>query len=179
MTLMDGLVAAREALISRSLGFQHGAVLNNAPVAAPALPGSELSAALRRTANTLKAAGVDVAGEHVDYARLRASAAYAALRNELAPQLRELDLATLATHEERLAFWINLYNVLIVDAVLTFGTRRSVTEGRLGLLAFFRRAAYNVGGQRFSANDIEHGILRGTGRTGPSRAGSLGPRTRG
>ena len=160
MTLMDGLVAAREALISRSLGFQRSAVLNNAPGAGLALPGPELSTALRRAANTLKAAGVDEAGEHVDYARLRASAAYAALRNELTPQLRGLDLATLAAHEERLAFWINLYNVLIVDAILTFGTQRSVTEGRLGLLAFFRRAAYNVGGQRFSANDIEHGILR-------------------
>ena len=28
------------------------------------------------------------------------------------------------------------------------------------MLAFFRRAAYNVGGYRVSADDIEHGILR-------------------
>ena len=38
--------------------------------------------------------------------------------------------------------------------------RQSVTEARAGLVSFFRRAAYNVGGYRFSANDIEHGILR-------------------
>jgi hypothetical protein len=36
-----------------------------------------------------------------------------------------------------------------------------VGEGRLGLLTFFRRAAYLVGEQRMSLDDIEHGILRG------------------
>ena len=159
-TLMDGLVTAREALISRSLGFRRSAVLNNMPGADPALPGPALAATLKRAANALKAAGVDEAGKHVDYARLRASDAYEALRNDLTPQLRGFDLATLTTHEERLAFWINLYNVLVIDAAITFSIGRSVTEGRLGVLAFFRRAAYNVGGQRFSANDIEHGILR-------------------
>ncbi len=34
-------------------------------------------------------------------------------------------------------------------------------EGRIGKLSFFRRAAYEIGSQRFSAHDIEHGILRG------------------
>jgi hypothetical protein len=38
--------------------------------------------------------------------------------------------------------------------------QRSVTEGWLGILRFFRKAAYNVGGMRFSLEDIEHGILR-------------------
>jgi len=160
MTLMDGLVTARETLISRSLRFPSNAVLNDAPGAGPVLLGSVLAVALKRAANALKTAGVDEAGKHVDYSRLRASDAYAALRNDLTPQLRGLDLAALATHEERLAFWINLYNVLIIDAATTFGIARSVTEGRLGILAFFRRAAYDVGGQRISANDIEHGILR-------------------
>ena len=46
MTLMDGLVAAREALISRSLGFQRSAVLNNAPGAGA---GSARPGAVHRT----------------------------------------------------------------------------------------------------------------------------------
>ena len=41
-----------------------------------------------------------------------------------------------------------------------FGVQHSVTEGRLGIMSFFRRAAYNVGGYRVSADAIEHGILR-------------------
>ncbi|MFN4295131.1 MAG: DUF547 domain-containing protein [Thermoflexales bacterium] len=37
---------------------------------------------------------------------------------------------------------------------------RSVTEGNLGGLWFFRRAGCVVNGQRLSCDDIEHGILR-------------------
>lgn len=160
MTLIDIVVNAREALLSRILSFAGDAVLNDAEPAGSSLPDPELAIALKRGANALKAAAIDVDGRQVDYDCLRASEAYAALRRELTPRLRSLDLRTLATPEQRLAFWINLYNVLVLDATITFGVSRSVTEGRLGVVSFFRRAAYTVGGQRFSANDIEHGILR-------------------
>jgi hypothetical protein len=72
-----------------------------------------------------------------------------------------LDLSTLVSRDARLAFWINLYNALVIDAVVAFGIGRSVSEGWAGHLAFFRRAAYVVSGFRFSCDDIEHGILRG------------------
>lgn len=159
MRLTDNLVTGREALISRVLGFDGAATLNAGVASGPVSSGPELAAALRRAMNALKAAGINETGLAVDYGRLRGSGAYVAYRS-LTPQLRDLDLAALATREERLAFWINLYNALILDAAIAFGVRRSVIEGRLGILAFFRRAAYDVGGQRFSANDIEHGILR-------------------
>lgn len=58
------------------------------------------------------------------------------------------------------AWWINLYNGLIIHAVIQFGIRRSVWEDH----GFFRRAAYIVDGYRVSADDIEHGILRGNRR---------------
>jgi hypothetical protein len=125
-----------------------------------ALPALELSSALKRALNHIEAAAMDDTGQHVDYAALRRSAAYATYRTELTPQLRQVDLRSLATRSEQLAFWINLYNGLIIDAAITFGVRQSVQEVRGGIVAFFRRAAYNVGGYRFSANDIEHGILR-------------------
>jgi hypothetical protein len=160
MTLSDRLVSAREALISRALGFQEDTVLNDTVVLDHVSPGSDLATALKRAANALKAAGIDETGRQVDYANLQASDVYATLRSDLTPQLRSLDLSALATRERRLAFWINLYNVLVIDAAISFGVSRSVTEGRLGVVSFFRRAAYDVGGQRFSANDIEHGILR-------------------
>jgi hypothetical protein len=60
-----------------------------------------------------------------------------------------------------MAFWINLYNALMMDAVIFFNVHHSVAEGHLGQLTFFRRAAYNVAGLRVSLDDIEHGILRG------------------
>jgi hypothetical protein len=64
--------------------------------------------------------------------------------------------ASLQSREERLAFWINLYNALIIDAVISFGVQGSVQRAR----GFFWRAAYNIGGRRYAAHDIEHGILR-------------------
>lgn len=102
-----------------------------------------------------------VSGRCVDYGRLQRSDAYEAYRSQYSPQLRALDPALLDTRGERLAFWINLYNALTINASIAFDVRTSVTEGRMGLMSFFRRAAYNVGGYRISLEDIEHGILRG------------------
>lgn len=110
--------------------------------------------------NAVKAEAIDESGRHVDYARLAESPAFAVYRR-LTPALCELNLAHIITRNERLAFWLNLYNALVIDGVITYGVRHSVAEGRLGVLAFFRRAAYGVGGLRFSCDDIEHGILRG------------------
>lgn len=85
-----------------------------------------------------------------------------------APEYRRLCAAVAALHRAEppspeaaaRAWWINLYNALIIHAVIAWGIRRSVWEDR----GFFRRAAYVVGGQRVSADDIEHGILRGNRR---------------
>ncbi len=74
--------------------------------------------------------------------------------------LKALDPDCLAQPSPNLAFWINLYNVLILDAVLTFQVTRSVIGLSQGLLRFFEKAAYVIGNQRLSANDIEHGVLR-------------------
>lgn len=156
----DQVVGTREALIRRALGLHGDGVLNREAHGHAALPALELSAALKRALNHIKAAAMDDTGQHVDYAALRRSAAYVTYRTELTPQLRQIDLRSLVTRGEQLAFWINLYHGLIIDAAITFGVRQSVQEVRGGIVAFFRRAAYNVGGYRFSANDIEHGILR-------------------
>ncbi|MBI9048988.1 MAG: DUF547 domain-containing protein [Anaerolineaceae bacterium] len=78
----------------------------------------------------------------------------------LTNQLIYFDPQTLSTNEERLAFWLNLYNAMIINAVLEYDIQESVTEGKWGAAAFFQKAAYLVNQQRVSADDIEHGILR-------------------
>jgi hypothetical protein len=98
-------------------------------------------------------------GERVDYRAIRASPLYDDFRR-CAAKLRAFDPSTLPDRNARLAFWINLYNTLVLDAVVTLGVRHSIMERRAGL-AFFRQSAYSVGGQRISCDDIEHGILRG------------------
>ena len=48
----------------------------------------------------------------------------------------------------------------MIDAIISFEIKKSVTEGNLGLLSFFRKAAYKIDDECYSLEDIEHGILR-------------------
>jgi len=56
-----------------------------------------------------------------------------------------------------IAFWVNLYNVIVIHGVIELGIRNSVKEVR----NIFRRIQYQIGDMYFSPEDIEHGILRG------------------
>ncbi|XP_034210136.1 uncharacterized protein LOC117623315 isoform X2 [Prunus dulcis] len=57
---------------------------------------------------------------------------------------------------EKIAFWINLYNALIMHAYLAYGVPRS----DLKLFSLMQKAAYTVGGHSFSAAAIEYVILK-------------------
>ena len=119
----------------------------------------DLAAILKRSLDEILAAHADGSGQ-VDYTALRGSPAYWEFRQHKASLLCGFNPHDLRDEASRRAFWINLYNALTLDAVIAFRVQRSVTEGWLGILAFFRRAAYCVGGSRVSLDDIEHGILR-------------------
>lgn len=96
---------------------------------------------------------------HVDYARLRASGEFREVV-ECSRRLQHLDLSLLYTRPARLAFWINVYNALVLHGIISLGVRRTVWE----VWNFFGRASYRIGGLTFSADEIEHGILRGNRR---------------
>jgi len=132
-----------------------GAVLNDQPEAAEIPAGVEGAERLRQVANRLKAEAFDPGSGRMDYVRLADSEPYRHYRR-LAAGLRTFDPNVLHGQDERMAFWLNLYNALMVDAVIRFGVRKSVNEVR----GLFWRAAYQIGVLRFSLNDIEHGILR-------------------
>jgi len=61
------------------------------------------------------------------------------------------------TIRERKAFFINLYNILVIHGYVTLGPPTSMIHRQ----NFFSRTFYNIGGFSYSLNDIEHGILRG------------------
>lgn len=121
----------------------------------PDAPAPDIAVELRSAIGIMKAEAFDPEHGAVDYARLRESPSYAEYR-ACTTELARFDPGSLTSKEERLAFWINLYNSLVIDAVIAFGLKDSVREN----LGFFRRAAYIIGGVRYSADDIEHGILR-------------------
>jgi Protein of unknown function, DUF547 len=154
----DGVVAVREAVLGSVLGAGRREILNGGRTdGAPALL-RDVSGTLARALRAVKADAISEAGR-VDYARLAGSRAYTEYRR-LTPRLGSLNLAHIMTRHERLAFWLNLYNALIIDGVIAYGVGHSIRNTRLGAFAFFRRVAYDVGGMRFSCDDIEHGLLR-------------------
>ncbi|XP_006657276.2 uncharacterized protein LOC102719215 [Oryza brachyantha] len=73
----------------------------------------------------------------------------------LVEQLSKVD-PTCMNCDERLAFWINLYNALIMHAYLAYG----VPENDIKLFSLMQKACYMVGGQSFSAAEIEFVILK-------------------
>jgi len=93
----------------------------------------------------------------IRYAELRFSRAYATVVR-LAGELIAFDPATLTTDLERIAFWVNVYNALVIHAVTAHDIRRGVVEDRGR--AYYRQVGYLVGGQHMSPHAIENGILR-------------------
>lgn len=112
-----------------------------------------LAARLRQTMQQLK--GDFFTAEGVDYRAMKASEAYAAYQ-QLSQQLQQVDLQTLPDEAHKLAFWINLYNVLVMDGILALNVKRSVKE----VPRFFQQVAYQIGAEVFSLDTIEHGLLR-------------------
>ncbi len=118
-----------------------------------------------------KEATPEIAGELLDCARAAKTACMAieGARHEMdteravgelareAGMLAEFDPARMLTDRNvALAFWINLYNTLVIHGALHFRIRRSITEIR----GFFRRVAYLIGGHIYTLDIIEHGFLR-------------------
>ena len=101
----------------------------------------------------------DTAGTRVDYRALRGSPDWQRLVRNLA-QARAEDLASRA---ERLAFWINAYNVLAIDVVLQHYPVASIKDAGGLLTPVWKIEAGRVGGRVVTLHEIEHEILRPMG----------------
>ncbi|KAF9597944.1 hypothetical protein IFM89_023315, partial [Coptis chinensis] len=60
------------------------------------------------------------------------------------------------THQQKLAFWINMYNACIMHGFLQYG----VPSNQESLLALMKKATLKIGGSKISAMAIENFILR-------------------
>ena len=110
---------------------------------------------VRHVANALNDDAVTADGR-VDYGQLLDAETYALFQQQTRI-LRVFSPDDLSIREERLAFWLNVYNILTVHGVIALGIRHSIKE----ITGFLGRVAYEIGGCRFSLDDIQHGILRG------------------
>jgi hypothetical protein len=134
------------------------AILNEGPAMSGETPAED--AAYTLTARMLGAFGAATGADgRVDYARLGSSSEFAAAV-QAARRLPGVRSETLTDRAARLAFWINVYNALVLHAIVALGVRRSVVRA----WNFFGRPGYRVGRVVLSPDDIEHGVLRGNRR---------------
>jgi GH15 family glucan-1,4-alpha-glucosidase len=131
----------------------------NSGMAASAMPPEHIASELKSVMNRLRGAFFDTVQGRVAYEKMRTSELYRKYVN-LSYSLRELDPSTLSTREAKTAFWINLYNVIVIHGVIEFHIHTSIKEVR----RFLSRACYRIGGLSFTPDDIEHGILRANRR---------------
>jgi hypothetical protein len=106
----------------------------------------------------------------VDYEAIKISEAYRQYK-KIAAGLRDFDPALLKNESEKLAFWINLYNTIVVDGIIAIGIKKSIKE----VAGFFSKIKYVIGGYAFSPDDIEHGILRANRRLPLKPFNQFGP----
>lgn len=64
------------------------------------------------------------------------------------------------SREEKLAFFINLYNMMTIHAILVWGHPAGALERR----KLFGEFKYVIGGSTYSLSVIQNGILRGNQR---------------
>ncbi|KNC51593.1 uncharacterized protein AMSG_12075 [Thecamonas trahens ATCC 50062] len=119
-------------------------------------PGSPHAVAdkLKKACLSLYGAFLADDGRSLDREGMMSSEAFAAFEADIA-ELQRVDLAALGP-DDRIAFFINVYNILCIHAQFVFGPPSSVLARR----TFFKRARYTIALHSYSLDDIEHGILR-------------------
>jgi GH15 family glucan-1,4-alpha-glucosidase len=120
------------------------------------VPPQDIAAQLKVSLSNLQGAFFNVSEGRVNYEAMRKSESYQKYL-QLAKRLNYFDPYTLKGDDEKKAFWINIYNIIIIHGVIELDIINSVKE----VFNFFGRVAYTISGLSFTADDIEHGILRG------------------
>ena len=129
-------------------------VLNDEAAVGASTSPADVAETLRKLRNDLKSEALDEHGQ-VDYIKLRTSETFAQMKR-VSGLLHTVDPAQIVDDDGRIAFWINLYNVLAIHGVLALGIRQSVME----VPSFFGVVAYRVGDFVLTLDEIENGVLR-------------------
>ena len=120
-----------------------------------ARPASDLAKILQQKVLKMSDWYISEDGRGVDYkscAKSQLFLEYRAIVNEL----QTVNLKKLTT-QEAIAFWLNLYNALIIHANIVIGPPTNFMQRA----KFFGSVSYLINGERYSLSFIEHAILRG------------------
>lgn len=115
----------------------------------------EVAEDLRKLILEIFASFLSADGKKVDYKGIKESAMFENYK-AMARELQRVDLKQL-TKDDKLAFFINIYNALVIHGNIEKGTPSNTWQR----YKFFSTTSYDIGGLNFTLNDIENGILRG------------------
>lgn len=120
------------------------------------IDGVALAKTLRKKLLEIKSEYMQDDGRAVEYKKAKASEVFRDFL-VLAKSLKYISLDLMKGHERK-AFFINVYNCLIIHAIIVGMIDKD--SGTLARLKMYASASYNICGLIFSLNDIENGILR-------------------
>lgn len=92
----------------------------------------------------------------VDYANLKKDSRYTGLISKL----QAYSLESLQSERSKLAFWINVYNILAAKMITDHYPIESIKDVGSIFKSVWKRPAGKVAGKERTLNDIEHEILR-------------------
>ncbi|KAI0494705.1 hypothetical protein KFK09_024848 [Dendrobium nobile] len=132
----------------------------------------EIASSLRLLSYGIYEAYVSEDENHVDYESIYHSEEFKRYLR-IIEELERVDLDCLS-REEKLAFFINLYNMMVIHAILTCG----FPVGPLDRRKFLGDFKYVIGGYSYSLSAIQNGVLRGNQRPPYNLTKPFGPKDR-
>ncbi|PVD23300.1 hypothetical protein C0Q70_16566 [Pomacea canaliculata] len=118
-------------------------------------PAGRVGEELRKMILKLYNAFLSKDGKKVDYKGIGGSTEFQTYI-KLTKELQRVKIAD-TSKEEKLAFFINVYNALVIHANIVLGPPVNLWQR----YKFFNTVKYIIGGQEYSLQDIENGVLRG------------------
>jgi hypothetical protein len=123
-------------------------------------PLSELSSYRWLVYRGLLAEVVTATGD-VRYAGLNADAELLEAARLVTEQAARIDPGKLVGKSEKLAFWVNAYNALVLDTAARELAADDSFRVDKNAFAFFDQQVHAIGEEMFSLNEIENGVIRG------------------
>ena len=115
----------------------------------------EIGENLRKVMTSLSGKHISEDGMRVDYEAIKNDVEFA--KYVITAQSLQRVRVDRLTKTEKIAMFINVYNALVVHGIVS----RGAPTNQINRYLFFKNVSYVVGGQLYSLNEIENGILRG------------------
>lgn len=118
---------------------------------------NDLDALLGSYVKPVSASGILYNG--VDYDAWGKDSRHAKVRDAILA----MDVSRLSSKNEKLAFWINAYNVLTIDLITREGETESIKNLGSLLRSPWKKHKWTIDGKSYSLDDIEHETIRPMG----------------